>query len=186
MLLWINDQIIGRADEKPEDKNHNDGNGDAGSAKGDSALTDDKKDENVLSDTSGVDNSFSKSRKKSKKAIRRMNRKLPGYLGRDLESIQRISDRRPGCLPNALPKKKLERLAAILLRYKQQKEMYDAKTHHVADRIVSLSQPWVRPIVRGKQNADVEFGTKIEMSVVDGYLRVEDMRWDAYNESTTL
>lgn len=40
--------------------------------------------------------------------------------------------------------------------------------------------------MRGKQNADVEFGAKVEMSVVDGYLRVEDMRWDAYSESTTL
>ena len=36
------------------------------------------------------------------------------------------------------------------------------------------------------QNAEVEFGAKIEMSVVDGYLRIEDLRWDAFNESTTL
>ena len=56
----------------------------------------------------------------------------------------------------------------------------------VPDRIVSLSQSWVRPIVRGKQTADVEFGAKVEMSVVDGFLRIEDLRWDAFNESTTL
>ena len=60
------------------------------------------------------------------------------------------------------------------------------KTHKVDDRIVSISQPWIRPIVRGKQTADVEFGAKVEMSVVDGFLRIEDMRWDAYNESTTF
>lgn len=64
--------------------------------------------------------------------------------------------------------------------------MYRSSTHQVADRIVSLSQPWVRPIVRGKQNAEVEFGAKVEMSVVDGYLRIEDLRWSAFNESTTL
>ena len=64
--------------------------------------------------------------------------------------------------------------------------MYRTGTHKVPDRIVSLSQSWVRPIVRGKQTADVEFGAKVEMSVVDGFLRIEDLRWDAFNESTTL
>ncbi len=34
--------------------------------------------------------------------------------------------------------------------------------------------------------ADVEFGAKVEMSVVDGFLRIEELRWDAFNESTTL
>lgn len=74
----------------------------------------------------------------------------------------------------------------ILMLYDQQKEMYNSRTRRVADRIVSLSQHWVRPIVRGKQNAEVEFGAKVEMSVANGYLRIEDMRWDAFNESTTL
>ena len=55
-----------------------------------------------------------------------------------------------------------------------------------AARIVSLSQPWIRPIKRGKQNADTEFGAKIEMSDVQGYLRVEHLSWNAFNESTTL
>ena len=64
--------------------------------------------------------------------------------------------------------------------------MFKNKTHRVDDRIVSLSQSWVRPIVRGKQNAPVEFGAKVEMSVVNGYLRVEKLQWDAFNESTTL
>ena len=34
--------------------------------------------------------------------------------------------------------------------YEQQKYMYDNRTHSVPDRIVSVSQPFVRPIVRGK------------------------------------
>ena len=33
---------------------------------------------------------------------------------------------------------------------------------------------------------DVEFGAKVEMSIVNGFLRIEDLRWDAYNESTTF
>ena len=68
--------------------------------------------------------------------------------------------------------------------YSQQQEMYCTNTHRVENRIVSLSQPRVRPIVRGKQNAEVEFRAKVEMSDVNGYLRVEDLRWDAFNEST--
>ena len=35
--------------------------------------------------------------------------------------------------------------------------MYKNKTHKVENRIVSISQPYVRPIVRGKANKPVEF-----------------------------
>jgi len=64
--------------------------------------------------------------------------------------------------------------------------MYSTNTHRVENRIVSLSQLWVRPIVRGKQNAEVELEAKVAMSDVDGYLRIEDLRWDAFNKSTTF
>lgn len=131
-------------------------------------------------------NSFSKNRKKTKKLIRKTVRRQLGYLRRDLEAIRKIEANHTGCLEAVLPKRKLERLYVLRLLYAQQMEMFRTNTHRVDDRIVSLSQPWVRPIVRGKQNADVEFGAKVEMSVVDGYLRVEDMRWDAFNEGTTL
>ena len=39
--------------------------------------------------------------------------------------------------------------------------MYDNHTHSVSDRIISLNQPWIRPIVRGKAKASVEFGAKL-------------------------
>jgi IS5 family transposase len=51
---------------------------------------------------------------------------------------------------------------------------------------VSLCQHWVRPILRGKQTADVEFGAKIEASLVDGYARIEKLSWDPFNEGGTL
>ena len=79
-----------------------------------------------------------------------------------------------------------ERLPILMILCEQQKEMYESKMHRIADRIVSLSQWWVRPIVRGKQKAETEFGAKVEMSDIDGYLRIEEIRWDAFNESTTL
>lgn len=75
-----------------------------------------------------------------------------------------------------------ERLITIVTFYEQQKEMLDTKTHSVADRIVSLSQPWIRPIVRGKSKAQTEFGAKISVSVVNGYTFIDHLSFDAYNE----
>jgi len=57
----------------------------------------------------------------------------------------------------------------------------------VADRIVSISQPHVRPIVRGKAGKKVEFGAKISVShVCGGYVSLHRLSWDAYNESGDL
>ena len=130
-------------------------------------------------------NSFSKARKKTAKMIRAAKRQQLQYLKRDLGIIEDYERRHPGCL-QLLPERKQTMLQVIRTLYAQQEEMYRNGSHRVSERIVSLSQPWVRPIVRGKQNAEVEFGAKVEMSVVDGYLRIEDLRWDAFNESTTL
>ena len=64
--------------------------------------------------------------------------------------------------------------------------MYDTRTHTVEDRIVSISQPYIRPIVRGKAKAPVEFGAKLDISVEDGFARIETISFDPYNESTVL
>ena len=130
-------------------------------------------------------NSFSKARKKTQQMIHNAKRQQLQYLKRNLGIIDGYGQRHPGCL-QSLPKRKQTMLEVVRMLYTQQEEMYRNGSHQVSDRIVSLSQPWVRPIVRGKQNAEVEFGAKVEMSVVDGYLRIEDLRWNAFNESTTL
>ena len=52
--------------------------------------------------------------------------------------------------------------------------------------IVSIYQPHLRPIVRGKAKAKVEFGAKIGASIVNGYTYVDHLSWDAYNESSDL
>ena len=79
------------------------------------------------------------------------------------------------------------RLETIRELYRQQKEMFDARTHRVDNRIVSLSQPHVRPIVRGKAKAPVEFGAKYDVSLDEkGHARVEKLSFDAYNECGVL
>ena len=78
-------------------------------------------------------------------------------------------------------------LLTIFKLYEQQKYMYDNRVHSVENRIVSIMQPWIRPIVRGKLNSAVEFGAKLDISIdSDGYARIEKISFDAYNESASL
>lgn len=122
---------------------------------------------------------FVRNRKPTKKLIRKTIRHQLGYMRRDLAAIE-------ACGTGNLSSKSIQRLAVIRKLHEQQKQMFEAKSHQVGNRIVSIHQPWVRPIVRGKATADVEFGAKVSVSVVDGYTRIEHLSWDAYNESTTL
>ena len=86
-----------------------------------------------------------------------------------------------------LTEKQKNRLDVIKELYEQQKFMYDNKTHKVKDRIVSISQPYIRPIVRGKAKAPVEFGAKLDMSIDEkGIARLEKLSFDAYNEEDVL
>lgn len=63
-------------------------------------------------------------------------------------------------------------------------EDYENKVHSVPDRIVSISQPYIRPIARGKAKAPVEFGAKLDLSIDEnGIARLERLSFDAYNES---
>jgi hypothetical protein len=69
---------------------------------------------------------------------------------------------------------------------RQQEYLFTNHTHVVPDRIVSISQPHVRPMVRGKLSAPVEFGAKISVSVVQGFCFVDRLSWDNYSESGDL
>ena len=49
-----------------------------------------------------------------------------------------------------------------------------------------MSRPFIRPIVRGKAGKPVEFGAKLDISVSDGWTRLEVLSFEAYNESSNL
>ncbi|MBA7552290.1 hypothetical protein ES705_44848 [subsurface metagenome] len=70
--------------------------------------------------------------------------------------------------------------------YNQQMYMYRNKMHKCSDRIVNIYQPYVRPMVRGKDRSDVEFGAKINISEVDGFVRCNHIGWDNYDEGGDL
>ena len=124
---------------------------------------------------------YTRCRKHTSKMTRKAIGKQLGYLRRDLAAIDsKLS------LGKSLTTRQTERLDTIRTIYEQQKYMYNNRTHSVPDRIVSVSQPFVRPIVRGKAGKPVEFGAKLDISVVDGWTRLEHCSFDAYNESGNL
>lgn len=126
--------------------------------------------------------SFARKRRPSRKVIRKATGQQLGYLARNLRFLDGILAK----YPDVLDEKQQEQFRVLQTLYAQQKYMYDNKKHSVEDRIVSLHQPWVRPIVRGKAKADTEFGSKLACSEIDGYLRVEQLSWDAFYEGNTL
>lgn len=115
--------------------------------------------------------------------IRKAIKQQLQYIRRDLGYIDMF------VLANGvvLTEKQAKRLTVIKELYEQQKYMYDNNVHSVKDRIVSISQPYIRPIVRGKAKAPVEFGAKLDMSIDEnGFARLERLSFDAYNEADVL
>ena len=124
---------------------------------------------------------YTRCRKHTAKMTRKAIGKQLTYLRRDLDAVDgKLS------LGKSLTTRQMERLDTIRTIYEQQKYMYDNQTRRVNDRIVSVSQPFIRPIVRGKAGKPVEFGAKLDISVVDGWTRLECCSFDAYNEAGNL
>jgi len=102
-------------------------------------------------------------------------------------SIPWAGKNRPPGTALPLPRWLLHRYWVIQHVYAQQWEMYQNKSRRCDDRIVSISQPHVRPIVRGKLNKPVEFGAKLSVSLSgEGIACVGRLRWDAFHEGHDL
>ena len=67
--------------------------------------------------------------------------------------------------------------------YRQQLWMYENESTRIDHRIVSIIQPHIRPIVRGKAGKPVEFGAKVSVSCFENYVFLDHLSWDNYNES---
>jgi len=122
-------------------------------------------------------------RKKTAKDIRKAVRKQLAYVSRDLRTINALLDKY-----DRIPLQWREHryLLVINTLYEQQKQMFGTRTHSIEDRIVSIHQPHVRPIVRGKAQAKVEFGAKIHVSLIDGLAYLDELSWDAFNEGSHM
>jgi IS5 family transposase len=130
---------------------------------------------------------YSKKKKKTKGTHRKMTRKLLECVNRDIGHIDRMLDvfeQRGDRFPLTHAEQRL--FWIIRTAYMQQKYMYVTDTHSCPDRIVSIHQPHVRPIPRGKIKAQIEFGPKLGVSLDQGFTRINNFSWDAYHESGDL
>jgi len=120
-----------------------------------------------------------KTRKEIRKAVGRQLR----FVARNLKSVHKLLDTYTYPILDA---RQYKYMLVIATLYEQQKEMYDNRKHKIDDRIVSIHQPHVRPIVRGKSQAKVEFGAKIHVSLIDGISFLDEINWNAFNEGSHM
>ena len=127
-----------------------------------------------------------KQRRPGAKVRRRGIKQQLQYLRRNLAHIEKMLDILPGVgIP--LPYRMLRQYWIIQHIFLQQEEMHRTKTKRCDNRIVSIHQPHVRPIVRGKANKSVEFGAKLNVSLSgNGLASIDHIGWDAYHEGTEL
>ncbi|MDL2322297.1 transposase [Desulfosarcina sp. OttesenSCG-928-B08] len=140
-----------------------------------------------------------------KKRIRKAIRKQLGYLRRNLAIIDTLLEnirwiarpaaQKPLFEPDIassssglrfLPRHLLKSLLVVSEVYRQQEWMYSNRKNRIDDRIVSISQPHIRPIKRGKSRVETEFGAKIDISVVNGITFVDTISWNNFNEGGYL
>ena len=120
---------------------------------------------------------------KSRKVIRKAVGAQLGYLKRNIKSLYHLLD---SYTSMPLKPKYYKYFLVIQTLFEQQLQMYKTNTHSIEDRIVSIHQPHVRPIIRGKSQAKVEFGPKIHVSIIDGISFLDELSWDAFNEGSHM
>jgi IS5 family transposase len=131
--------------------------------------------------------SYSKTKKKRKSAHRKMTRKLLECVKRDMNHINTMLDQWESEGKSFPLKHKEQQMFWIINTcYEQQKAMYDNNVHSHPHRIVSIFQPHVRAIPRGKTKSQIEFGSKLGVSLDHGFARIDTFSWDVYNEGGDL
>ena len=137
-------------------------------------------------DIEKVNLAYRKQRKHSHKQTRKMIMRQLALLEKILGEIRRQmrihSDER------LLNDKQLDMLETITRVYRQQKNHFKSgdSRESIPNRIVSLSKPHIRPIVRGKETKTVEFGAKCNNILIDGISFIEKLSFNAFNEGTRL
>lgn len=127
---------------------------------------------------------FIRGRRRTKMEIRKASRSQLQYLRRNLRTVNELLENVDPC---TLSRKQRKDLIVINEVYRQQKELYQKRTHSIPGKIVSISQPHVRPIARGKARAAFEFGAKLSASITEhGMMYIDRLQWEAYNESDDL
>ena len=129
---------------------------------------------------------YRKQRKHTHKQTRKMIMRLLALLGKILGEIRRQMRVHPD--EELLNYKQLDMLETVTRVYRQQKNHFKSgdSRESIPNRIVSLSKPYIRPIVRGKETKIVEFGAKCNNILIDGISFIEKLSFNAFNEGTRL
>ncbi len=141
-----------------------------------------------------------KKRRVSRKERRDAIFKQLQYIKRNLSHIENLIN--SGAELTSLSRRQYKMLLVITEVYRQQLWMYENESNRIDDRIVSITQPHIRPIVRGKAGKPVEFerggcwgfpsisnhavGAKLSVSCFDNYVFLDHLSWDNFNESGDL
>ena len=128
---------------------------------------------------------IAKKKKKTKKDIRKGLRSQLQYVSRDIKYIDKLLEQ-PTTLQQSLDKRDWKLLQVIHEVYRQQQEMFTEEKRTIEHRIVSIYQPHVRPMPRGKDRVQTEFGSKQLVMLKDGYTHVQTISWDSFNEGIHL
>jgi hypothetical protein len=62
----------------------------------------------------------------------------------------------------------------------------DEQPYRNGDWIMSLHQPHIRCIVRGKPGFPYEFGPKVVLNIMNGFVHIDEISFDNFNEGQTL
>lgn len=119
--------------------------------------------------THAVYSGIVKKKNKPKKELKRCTEYLLNALFRGIHTAFGLIARNSMDCFTGLKRNDRKLFFTIMKMWWQQKVMFQTGIHRCEDRIVSIFQPHVRPIVRGKARSRVEFGSKIGVSVVEGY-----------------
>ena len=125
---------------------------------------------------------YQKAKKKIKKEERKLIKKLLKFLLTLLDLHQSIVTTKKIDLSS----KQKQQILTITTVYEQQHSKVYGEVEQIKDRILSLSKPYLRPIVRGKETKTVEFGAKVNKLQIDGISFIEHFSYDAFNEGTRL
>ena len=129
---------------------------------------------------------YRKQRRHTHKQTRKMIMRLLALLGKMLGEIRR--QMRIHSDEGLLNEKQLDILETVTRVYRQQKNHFKSgdSRESIPNRIVSISKPYVRPIVRGKENKTVEFGAKCNNILIDGISFIEKVSFNAFHEGMRL
>ena len=117
--------------------------------------------------------------------IRKAIKQQLGHLKRNLTSIDALIACGASLL--AAGRHAYQKLLVVSELVRQQSILYHSDSKSIPDRIVSLYQAHIRPIVRGKSRCNVEFGAKISISVTgEGFTFLDRLSFDPYNEGEDL